>query len=58
MPKTKCELSITKRVLLDYIKFRTNNNYTFHEGNDYIAKALSLSPDSANVFVNDLIRAG
>ncbi len=58
MPKTKCELSITKRVLLDYIKFRTNNNYTFHEGNEYIAKALDLTTGSAKVFVNDLIRDG
>lgn len=58
MPKKKSELSITKRVLLDYIQFRTNNNFTFYEGNEYIAKALGLTTGSAKVFVNDLIREG
>lgn len=51
-------LSITKRVLLDYIRFRTNNNFIFHEGNEYIAKALDLAPTTAKVFVNDLVREG
>lgn len=58
MPKKKSELSITKRILLDYIQFRTNNNFTFYEGNEYIAKALGLTTGSAKVFVNDLIREG
>ena len=58
MPKKKSELSITKRVLLDYIKFRTNHGFTFYEGNDYIAKALGLTTGSAKTFVNDLIREG
>jgi len=58
MLNQKTHLSITKRVLLDYIRFRTNNNFIFHEGNEYIAKALDLAPTSAKVFVNDLIREG
>ena len=58
MPKQKSELSITKRVLLDYIKFRSNNGFTFYESNEYIANALDLTTGSAKVFVNDLIRDG
>ena len=58
MPIKTSKLSITKRVLLDYIKFRTHNNFKFYEGNEYIAKALELTTGSAKVFVNDLIRDG
>ena len=58
MPKKESDLSITQRVLLSYIKYRTNNNYKFFEGNDYIAKVLDLTPASAKVFVNTLIRKG
>ena len=58
MPMKTSKLSITKRVLLDYIKFRTHNNFKFYEGNEYIAKALELTTGSAKVFVNDLIRDG
>lgn len=58
MPKKASKLSITKRVLLDYIKFRTHNNFKFYEGNEYIANALELTKGSAKVFVNDLIREG
>lgn len=58
MSKSKAELSITKRILLDYIKFKTNNNHTFFAGNDYIAEALDLTPATAKQMVNDLIRKG
>ena len=58
MPKKASKLSITKRVLLDYIKFRTHNNFKFYEGNEYIAQALELTTGSAKFFVNDLIRDG
>ena len=58
MSRSKAELSITKRILLDYIKFKTNNNHTFFAGNDYIAEALDLTPATAKVMVNDLIRKG
>ena len=40
MSKSKAELSITKRLLLDFIKYKTNNNHTFFMGNDKIAAAL------------------
>ena len=58
MPKKQSDLSITKRVLLSYIQFRTRNNFKFYESNDYIAKALDIMPSSAKVFVNELIRDG
>ena len=58
MPKKQSDLSITKRVLLSYIQFRTRNNYKCYESNEYIAKALDIMPSSAKVFVNELIRDG
>ena len=58
MPKKQSDLSITKRVLLSYIQFRTNNNHKFYESNAYIAKALDIMPSSAKVFVNELVRDG
>lgn len=58
MPKKQSDLSITKRVLLSYIKFRTRNNFNFYESNDYIARALDIMASSAKVFVNELIRDG
>lgn len=58
MSKSKAELSITKRLLLDFIKYKTNNNHTFFMGNDKIAAALGLTINSAKVMVNELIREG
>ena len=58
MSKSKAELSITKRLLLDFIKYKTNNNYQFFMGNDKIAMALGLTVNSAKVLVNELIREG
>ena len=58
MSSSKAQLSITKRVLLDYIKFKTNNNFKFFAGNEYIADVLDLTKNSAKTFVNDLIREG
>ena len=58
MPKKQSDLSITKRVLLSYIHFRTRNQFKFYESNDYIAKALDIMASSAKVFVNELVRDG
>ena len=58
MPKKQSDLSITKRVLLSYIQFRTRNQFKFYESNDYIAKALDIKTSSAKVFVNELVRDG
>lgn len=58
MSKSKAELSITKRLLLDFIKYKTNNSHQFFMGNDKIAMALGLTVNSAKVLVNELIREG
>ena len=58
MPKKQSDLSITKRVLLSYIQFRTRNQFKVYESNDYIAKALDIMASSAKVFVNELVRDG
>lgn len=58
MSKSKAELSITKRLLLDFVKYKTNNNHQFFMGNDKIAMALGLTVNSAKVLVNELIREG
>lgn len=58
MTKSKAELSITKRLLLDFVKYKTNNNHQFFMGNDKIAMALGLTVNSAKVLVIELIREG
>ena len=58
MSSSKAQLSITKRVLLDFVKFKTNNNFKFFGGNEYIADVLDLTKNTAKTFVNDLIREG
>jgi len=58
MSKSKSSLSMTKRVLLDYVKFKTQNGHQFFGSNDYIAKGLDLTENTAKTFVNELIRDG
>ena len=58
MSKSKSELSITKRVLLDFVKFKTQNGHQFFASNEYIAKGLDLTQSTAKTFVYDLIRDG
>ena len=58
MSKSKADLSITKRVLLDYVKYRTQTGRQFFASNEYIAQGLDLTVSTAKTFVNDLIRDG
>lgn len=58
MSKSKATLSITERLLLDFIKFKTNHNFKFFMNNEKIALALDLTPNSAKVMVNKLAREG
>lgn len=58
MSKSKAILSITERLLLDFIKFKTNRNFKFFMNNEKIALALDLTPNSAKVMVNKLAREG
>ena len=52
MSKSKATLSITERLLLDFVKYKTNNNHKFFMG------ALGLTVNSAKVMINSLIREG
>ncbi len=58
MSRSKSELSLTQRLLIDYVKFKTNNNHKFFAKNDKIAQALDLTEASAKVMINTLIRKG
>ena len=58
MSKSKSELSITKRYMLEYICFKTRNNYAFFANNEVIAEAIGLTVNTAKTFINDLIRDG
>ena len=58
MSKSKSDLSITKRVLLDFVKFKTQNGHQFFASNEYIAKGLDLTENTTKTFVNNLIREG
>ena len=58
MSKSKSDLSITKRVLLDFIKYKTQNGHQFFASNDYVSKGLDLTENTAKTFINDLIRDG
>ena len=58
MSKSKSDLSLTKRVLLDFVKFKTQNGFQFFATNEYIAKGLDLTENTTKTFVNDLIREG
>ena len=58
MSKSKATLSITERLLLDFVKYKANNNHKFFMGNDKIAMALGLTANSAKVMINSLIREG
>ena len=58
MSKSKATLSITERLLLDFIKFKTNHNFKFFMNNEKIALALDLTPNSVKVMVNKLVRKG
>ena len=58
MSKAKYDLSVTQRLFLDYVKFKTHNNIPFFMGNEKIADALDLTVNSAKIMVNTLVRGG
>ena len=49
-------LSPSGRMILDYIKFKTNNNVPFYAGNQNIATYIGIKTSSAKVLINGLIR--
>ena len=44
--------------MLEYISFKTRNNYAFFANNEFIAEAIGLTVNTAKTFINDLIRDG
>lgn len=60
MSRSKAELSLTERTLLQFIKFRTKSakHPTFFGNNQYIAQALGITPNTAKQLVNKLVRMG
>ncbi len=58
MSKSKAELSISARVLLDYIAFRRKLNPTFFENNETIGFKLDLTEGTIKELINRLVRMG
>ena len=58
MSKSKAELSISARLLLDYIVFRRQLNHTFFENNETIGFKLDLTEGTIKELVNRLVRMG
>lgn len=55
---TENTLSPSERMILDYIKYRTNKNASFYGSNGHIATYIGIKPSSAKVLVNGLIKKG
>ena len=58
MSRSKAELSITERLILTYIGYKTNRNFKFFMSNETLAKAICCKTSSTKVMVNKLIREG
>ena len=52
------KLSPSERMILDFIKFRTNHSGHFYAGNQSIATYIGIKTSSAKVLINGLIRKG
>ena len=58
MSKSKAELSVSARLLLDYIVFRRKLNHTFFENNETIGFKLDLTEGTIKELINRLVRMG
>ena len=58
MSKSKAELSVGERLLLDYIKFRTRQGYPFFESNSTIAPNVGFTERTTKELINRLVRKG
>lgn len=52
------KLSPSERMILDYIKYRTNNKRKFFGSNKHIADYIGIKPASVKVLLSGLIKAG
>lgn len=60
MSKSKSELSITERLIIELIQYRTSNpkHPTFYGDNESIAQQIGCKTSSTKVLINKLIREG
>ena len=56
MSRSKAELSITERLLLTYIGYKTNKNFKFFMNNEALAKVICCKTSTTKVMVNKLVR--
>ena len=58
MSERQKKLTITERLILTYIGYKTNRNFKFFMTNETLAKAICCKTSSTKVMVNKLIREG
>ena len=58
MSERQGKLTITERLILTYIGYKTNRNFKFFMTNETLAKAICCKTSSTKVMVNKLIREG
>ena len=58
MSERQRKLTITERLILTYIGYKTNKNYKFFMNNETLAKAICCKTSSTKVMVNKLVREG
>lgn len=57
MSRSKAELSVTERLILQLVKFRTNPKHTtFYGDNKNIAKCVDIQPDTARKAIAKLLK--
>lgn len=58
MSHSKLEISVSERLILDYIGFRTKSGYPFFEKNSTIAPNVGLTEGTTKELINRLVRKG
>ena len=58
MSHSKSELSVSERLILDYITFRTRSGFPFFEKNNTIALNVGLTEGTTKELINRLVRKG
>ena len=58
MSERQGKLTITERLILTYIGYKTNHNFKFFMNNEALAKAICCKTSSTKVMVNKLVREG
>ena len=59
MSRSKAELSVTDRLIIQLVKFRINAKHpTFYGDNKNIAQCLDIQPDTARKAVSKLVKLG